>query len=261
MSEVLFAALLKYWRGRRGLSQLDLSLAAGVSARHLSFLETGRARPSEEMVLLLASALAVPLRDQNRLLGAAGFSPRFAEGEAVPQFVEGALVRMMSQHEPYPLAVLSGGYDVVRSNRGAEALFGRLLDGRATPAVLNPFDLVFDPAQLRPFVVRWERLARTMLARLQRETLHRAPDPRLAVLLQRVLAYPGVERSWLRPDFSAPLPPTFTLELQRDDLSLSFLGTVTIFSAPHEVALEELRIESFFPLDAGTAVACERLLA
>jgi len=76
-----------------------------------------------------------------------------------------------------------------------------------------------------------------------------------------VLAYPGVERSWLRPDFSAPLPPTFTLELQRDDLSLSFLGTVTIFSAPHEVALEELRIESFFPLDAGTAVACERLLA
>src|SRR5262245_46082026 len=158
MSEVLFAALLKYWRGRRGLSQLDLSLAAGVSARHLSFLETGRARPSEEMVLLLASALAVPLRDQNRLLVAAGFSPRFAEGEGVPQFVERALERMMDQHEPYPLAVLSGGYDVVRSNRGAEALFRRLLDGRATPAVLNPFDLVFDPAQLRPFVMRWERL-------------------------------------------------------------------------------------------------------
>jgi transcriptional regulator with XRE-family HTH domain len=260
MSDALFAALLKYWRGRRGLSQLDLASGAGVSARHVSFLETARARPSEEMVLLLASALSVPLRDQNRLLVAAGFSPRFAEGAAVPATVERALERMMSQHDPYPLTVLSGSYDVVRSNRGAEALFRRLFEGRAPPAVLNPFHLVFDPAQLRPFVVRWERLARTMLARLQRDTLHRNPDPRLGTLLQRVLAYPGVERSWLRPDFSTPLEPTLTLELLRDDLSLSFLGTVTVFSAPQEVALEELRIESFFPADAGTAAACERLL-
>jgi transcriptional regulator with XRE-family HTH domain len=260
MSDALFAALLKYWRGRCGLSQLDLASGAGVSARHVSFLETARARPSEEMVLLLASALSVPLRDQNRLLVAAGFSPRFAESAAVPGAVERALERMMSQHDPYPLTVLSGSYDVVRSNRGAEALFRRLLEGRAPPAVLNPFHLVFDPAQLRPFVVRWERLARTMLARLQRDTLHRNPDPRVGALLQRILAYPGVERSWLRPDFSTPLEPTLTLELLRDDLSLSFLGTVTVFSAPQEVALEELRIESFFPVDAGTAAACARLL-
>ncbi len=258
MSDPLFAALLKYWRGRRGLSQLDLATEADVSARHVSFLETGRARPSEEMVLLLASALAVPLRDQNRLLGAAGFAPRFAEGEAVPPSVERALERMMSQHEPYPLMVLSGGYDIVRSNRGAHALFSRLLGG-TPPAVLNPFHLVFDPEQLRPFVVGWERLARTMLARLQRESLQRDPDRRLGELLARVLAYPGVERAWLRPDVSAPLAPTLTLELQLGDVALSFLGTVTVFSAPQEVALEELRIESFFPLDARTAAACDQL--
>jgi len=258
MSDPLFAALLKYWRGRRGLSQLDLAMEADVSARHLSFLETGRARPSEEMVLLLASALAVPLRDQNRLLGAAGFSPRFPDGDAVPSSVERAIERMMSQHEPYPLTVLSGSYDIVRSNRGAQALFSRLLDGRP-PAILNPFHLVFDPEQLRPFVVGWERLARTMLARLQRETMQRASDRRLGELMARVLTYPGVERAWLRPDVSAPLPPTLTLELQRGDLSLCFLGTVTVFSAPQEVALEELRIESFFPLDARTADACARM--
>jgi transcriptional regulator with XRE-family HTH domain len=261
MSDALFAALLKYWRGLRGMSQLDLSVAAGVSTRHVSFLETGRAQPSEEMVLLLASVLGVPLRDQNRLLGAAGFSRRFAEGEALSPSVEQALERMMSRHEPFPLTVLSGGYDVVRSNRGAQVLFRCLLDGREPPAMLNTFDLVFDPAQLRPFVVHWERLARTMLARLQRETLFRDPDFRLSKLLQRVLAYPGVERSWLRPDVSEPLEPTVILELQRDDLSLSFLGTVTVFSAPQEVALEELRIESFFPLDAGTAAACERMMS
>jgi transcriptional regulator with XRE-family HTH domain len=262
MSDALFAALLKYWRGRRGLSQLDLALAADVSARHLSFLETGRARPSEEMVLLLAAALAVPLRDQNRLLVAAGFPARFPEGAAVPPAVEGALARMMSQQEPLPLIVLSGGYDVIRSNRAAAALFRRLLDGRPSPEVLNPFHLVFDPAQLRPFVVRWERLARTMLARLQREALLRPADPRLGPLLERVLAYPGVERSWVRPDFSTPLEPTLTLELRRDEpaLSFRFLGTVTAFSAPQEVAVEELRIESFFPLDPATALACERWL-
>lgn len=260
MSDGLFAALLKYWRGRRGLSQLDLALAAGVSARHISFLETGRARPSEEMALLLAAVLDVPLRDQNRLLDAGGFAARFSERGDIPGPVQRAIERIMIRHDPYPLMVLSGGYDVIRTNHGARALFARLLDGRARPDVLNPFDLVFDPALLRPFIPRWERLARSMLARLQRETLQRNPDPRLGDLLRRVLAHPGVERAWLRPDFSVPLDPTLTLEFQRDDLSLSFLGTVTVFSAPQEVALEELRIESFFPLDAATASACEQLL-
>ena len=255
MSDALFAALLKYWRGRRGLSQLDLALAADVSARHISFLETGRARPSEEMVLLLASTLGVPLRHQNRLLDAAGFPPRFSECDAIPASVEPALERMMSQQEPYPLTVLSGGYDVLRSNRAAQALFARLLEGRARPTTLNPFHLVFDPELLRPFVVRWERLARTMLARLQRETLLRNPEPRLGALLEQVLAYPGVERSWLQPDFSAPMEPTATIEFQRDELSLAFLGTVTVFSAPQETALEELRIEAS-SRSTPTAAAC-----
>jgi transcriptional regulator with XRE-family HTH domain len=259
MSDALFSALLKYWRGRRGLSQLDLALAADVSARHISFLETGRARPSEEMVLLLAAALAVPLRQQNRLLDAGGFPPRFAERDTIPPSVEAALARMMSQQEPYPLTVLSGGYDILRSNRAAQSLFTRLLAGRAQPATLNPFDLVFNPQLLRPFVVRWERLARTMLARLQRETLHRNAEPHLGPLLERVLAYPDVQRAWLAPDFSTPMEPVVTIEFQRDELSLAFLGTVTVFSAPQEAALEELRIESFFPLDARTAAACERL--
>jgi hypothetical protein len=107
--------------------------------------------------------------------------------------------------------------------------------------------------------IQWDRLARTMLGRLQRETLLRNPEPQLGALLERVLAYPDVQRAWLVPDFSAPLEPTATIEFQRGELSLAFLGTVTVFSAPQEPALEELRIESFFPLDARTAEACARM--
>jgi transcriptional regulator with XRE-family HTH domain len=260
MSPVLFGALLKFWRARKGLSQLELALAADVSSRHISFLETGRARASETMVLLLAAALEVPPHEQGRLLAAAGFAPRVFPRDVIPASVDEALERMMRHQDPYPLTVLSGGYDVVRSNRAAQALFARLLDGHAPPARLNPFDLVFDPAQLRPYVVGWEGLARAMLARLQRETLHSDPDPRLQALRARVLTYPGVDRAWLRPDFSTPLAPTVTVELRRGDLAFAFAGTVTTFSAPQEAALEGLRIESFFPRDARTAATCEQFL-
>jgi transcriptional regulator with XRE-family HTH domain len=137
VSARLFSALLKYWRGRRGLSQLDLAMHSGVSARHLSFLESGRAQPSEPMALRLLDALDVPLRDRNEALRAAGFEARYAEPAlaAIPAPIDEAIGRMMEAHEPYPLTVISPEATVLRSNRGADTLFPLFI---ADPAALEP---------------------------------------------------------------------------------------------------------------------------
>lgn len=243
------------------MSQLDLSVAADVSSRHISFLESGRSNPSEIMVLRLMTALDVPLREQNQALAAAGFSPRFPEPELreVAPAVEQALTRMLEQQEPYPLTVLSVDYDIVRHNRAADALF-RLFAADPThlPDPLNLFCLMFDPRLARPFVQDWEGVGHRMLARLHRESLQHRGDDRLVALLDRVLRYPGVPPDWQRPDFTVHSGSTLEIRLRRGDLTVGFLTTLTVFSAPMEVTLEEMRIESYFPLDEETRATCER---
>jgi transcriptional regulator with XRE-family HTH domain len=258
----LFSALLRHWRSRRGMSQLDLAIAADVSSRHVSFLETGRAQPSREMVLVLGAALDVPLRDQNVLLDSAGFPPAFEEpalDQAMPPAIGQAIDRMLAHHEPFPMAVMTRTYDLLKLNRaGARLLGGMALDASALGAAPNLMRALFDPRVTRPFVVDWERTARLLLSRLHRESLARPSDEPLAALVQALLEYPDVPESFRQPDFTAPSEPTFTLRLRRGDLELAFLTTVTAFSAPQSVTLEELRIESYFPLDDATAAACER---
>lgn len=260
----LFPAVLKHWRQRRGLSQLDLSLAADVSGRHVSFLETGRAQPSREMVLRLAGALDVPLRDQNQMLQAAGFEPEFAEpsiDEGLPPPIEHAVARMLAQHEPYPMIVMNHRYDVLRTNEGAQRLVARVVaDPSALTPPLNAFRLLFDERLARPAIVDWERTARALLSRLHRESLSRAGDAELAALIRSLLEYPDVPEDFRRPDFTIPSDPTLVLRLRAGDLTLAFLVAVTVFSAPQNVTLEELRIESYFPLDDVTASACAEQL-
>jgi len=260
VSSRLFSALLKYWRDRRGLSQLDLAMHAGVSARHLSFLESGRARPSEEMTLLLCEALDVPLRGRNEALRAAGFEPRFAEPALaeIPAAIDDAMTRLMQTHEPYPLTVVSPEANVLRSNRAASTLFPLFVaEPAALEAPLNMFSLVFDPRLMRPFIVNWAQVARQMLARLHRESLQRGGDERLVALTKRVLAYPDVPPQWRAPDFAEVVEPVFSVRLQRGDVALGFFTTITTFSTPSTVTLEELRIESSFPLDEATRRFCE----
>ncbi|HKO93970.1 MAG TPA: helix-turn-helix transcriptional regulator [Polyangiaceae bacterium] len=260
MSTRLFSALLKYWRGRRGLSQLDLALHAGLSARHLSFLESGRAQPSEPMALRLLEALDVPLRDRNEALLAAGFQAHFPDPTlaAIPPAIDAALLRMMQMQEPYPLLVISAEANVLRSNRAATALFERFVaEPAALELPLNMFSLVFDSRLMRPFLSNWPAVARQMLARLQRESLQRGGDARLQALTERVLHYPGVPAAWHAPDFTEDVDPVFTIQLQRGELRLAFFTTLTSFSSPRVVALEELRIESCFPLDQATRDFCE----
>lgn len=261
MKSRLFPALLKYWRSRRGLAQLELALEADVSARHVSFLESGRAQPSVEMVLRLLSVLGVPLREQNEALRAAGLEPHFPESPAdrLPPEVDLAITQMMQQHEPFPLTVLALDATVLRANRAAHAMFATFA---VDPAVLSPtldlFSLFFDPRLWRPFVVDWEHVAHAMLARLHRETLL-SGDARLTVLLDRLLGFPGVPPGWRQPDFSVDAGPTVAFWLARGALKVGFLVTVTTFSGPRQVALDELRIESCFPLDAETRLVCEQL--
>jgi transcriptional regulator with XRE-family HTH domain len=266
MTDRLFPALLRYWRGRQGHSQLDLALLADVSARHLSCLETGRARPSEAMVLRLMAALGAPLRDQNEALRAAGFADRFPEPglDAISPAIDAAMARMLRQQEPFPLTLLSADYRVLRHNRAAARVFGCFVAEPAHLAAglvsgIDMFTLLFDPALAQPFVEDWPALAGRMLARLHRETLHSGGDARLSGLLDRALRFPQVRDEWRQPDFSAPVHSTLNVWLRRGEMRAGFFTTLTAFSSPGNVTLDELRIESYFSLDDTTLRFCEQL--
>ena len=257
----LFAAQLKFWRHKRGLSQLDFSLTADVSSRHISFLETGRAKPSREMVLRLAGALAVPLREQNAMLRAAGFAPRYEEPSlaSIPEALRGVLGRMMAQQEPYPLVVMDRCYNVLETNRAGAALMTKLVsDPNALTAPLNVVRMLFAPNLTRPFVQGWESLAKMLLGRLHQEALLRGEDLELRALIEEVLSYPGVPSDW-HPDFSSNQPPVYTIRVTLDDHTLAFVTTLTHFSEPQDVTLQELQIESYFPVDAATEDFCKAL--
>lgn len=256
----MFRILLKHWRTSRGLSQLDLAGASGVSARHVSFLETGRAQPSAEMALRLGASLGLDLRDQNDLLGAAGFSPAYPSSAEAPGFdpaIERALDRMMKQQEPYPLLIMNRRYDILRMNQAAGSMLTRFVND---PAALSPpFNLllgIFDPKKFRPAIEDWPTLARHVLTRAQRESLGRPGDDELRTLLHTLCDFPDVPEDWHVPDLTLPMTPVLPVTLRRDDVKLSFVTTLTVFNAPQDVGLEALRIESYFPMDDQTERLC-----
>ena len=247
------------------MSQLDLSLIAEVSARHISFLETGRSNPSTEMVLLLAEALDVPMRDTNELLRAAGFASHFDE-PTVDELLSGPLgdaVRtMLDHHEPFPMMVVDRLYNVLRTNRAGTMLFALAdvdLAGHS-PSEVNVLRLLFDPAN-RAMIGDWEVTARTVLRRFQREVLQRPHDIEMAALLEELTNTHGLPADWRQPDPSAPDDPMLGLEFRSGDIGLRFLTTMTEFNAPQNVTLDELRIESYFPIDDETRELCVALLA
>ena len=255
----LFPALLKHWRRQRGLSQLDLAIAADVSNRHISFLETGRSEPSAEMVVRLGAALDVPLRHVNAMLKAVGHDAAYAEGDvALPSEVRHALELMKRHHDPFPLVVLDGAYNLLEMNMGAMRLFSTLIPSlpSAMSNGLNLALLTFDPNGAQPLIANFDELGRALLWRIQREALAEPENGPLQEVLERILLMPTVPNNWHEVDLTVTSSPAVGVRLRHADHELRFMTTVTTFQAPQSVALDELRIESWFPIDDETADMC-----
>jgi len=259
-----FGRLLQQWRRVRGKTQLDLALEAEVSPRHLSFVETGRSTPSREMVLLLASALEVPLRERNILLGAAGYAAVYSETRLEAPELEPArlaLELILAHQEPYPAVVMNRHWDLVSSNVAARIFFSFLLGelGEAAPAP-NVVRLMFHPDGLRPYVTNWEVVASSLIQRVHREAVGGLADEATRRLLDEVLGYPGVPKPWRLHDPTAPVAPFVPIAFRKDDVSMRWFSAVTTLGTPQDVTLQELRVECFFPADRDTAEQARRLL-
>jgi transcriptional regulator with XRE-family HTH domain len=248
------------------MSQLALAVEAEVSSRHLSFVETGRARPSRDMVVLLARVLDVPLRDRNDLLTAAGYAPIYRETSLdAPALgpVRRALDLILQQQEPYPAIVLDRHWNIVQANRATS----RLLDVFADPAAAaalgppNAMRLIFHPQGFRPAIVNWEATAAALIQWLHRDALGGRADGETRRLLEELLAYPGVPRHWRVLDLDASTAPFLPVEFRKDDLGLRFYTMLTSLGTPHDITLQELRVECFFPADEGTEETARRLAA
>ena len=263
-AQVGVGRLLRHWRVQRGLSQLDLSGEAGISARHLSFVETGRAQPSREMVLLLSRTLDVPLRDRNELLVAAGYAPVYRQTDlAAPAMaqVRRALDFILRQQEPYPALVLDRHWDVLAVNEGCARVQAHFLDPAKVAALGRPnaMRLTFHPDAFRPYIVNWEATAASMVQWLHRDTVSGVADARTHALLDELLSYPDVPRQWRRLNLDVSTAPFLPIEFTRGDVTLRYFTTLTSLGTPHDITLQELRIESFFPADDATEEATRRL--
>jgi transcriptional regulator with XRE-family HTH domain len=262
--EISVGALLQFWRKSRHLSQLALATEAGISSRHVCFLETGRAKPSRDMVLLLASVLDVPLRERNTLLLAAGFAPVYAESQLdqpALDAIRGALDAILQQQEPFPAVVMNRSWDILRTNRAATRFFGFLLDGREPRGAANVLRMMFHPDGLRPLVANWEAVAEGLVRRVHREAVGGVQDAATRTLLAEILSYPGVPRPWHRVNPTGPVFPVVPVRFRKHDRQFDFFSAVTTLGTPQDITAQEIRIECFFPADPDTAAAARRLLA
>ncbi len=245
--------LLREWRQHRRLSQLALSLDAGISTKHLSFLETGRSRPSRDMLLHLADLLGVPLRERNTLLQAAGFAalyPQHALSDPEMQAARQAMETILAAHDPYPALAVNRHWTLVSANQATQ----RLLAAAIAPALLEPpvnvLRASLHPEGLAPHIANLPVWRGHILARL-RQQIAATADPVLSDLLQELAAYPG------GTDHPAPTESglVIPLQLRLGEHVLSLFGTVTVFGTPVDITLAELALEAFYPADEATAAA------
>jgi transcriptional regulator with XRE-family HTH domain len=247
--------LLRDWRARRRVSQMDLALDVGVSPRHLSFIETGRSRPSTGVLLALAERLEMPLRERNRLLLAAGYAPRYAEHElSTPAMepVRSALQRLLQAHDPYPGLVLDRQWNLVLANEAAQRLTA-LLPPALVQAPLNIFRVSLHPDGFAAVTANFDEWGHHLLDTLQRVAT-RTGDPGLLALEQEVLQYPNVQALRLRMDAQpAPEPQVLVpCVIHAPGGTLSMFTTLTTFGSPRDITLEELCVELFYPSDPAS---------
>jgi transcriptional regulator with XRE-family HTH domain len=246
--------LLRRWRTARRLSQLDLALETGISSRHLSYLETGRAQPSRDMVLRLSVALQVPLSERNALLLAAGFAPLYRQTslDALEMnYARRAVDFTLAQQEPYPALVVDQHWNILMMNKGTTR-FMALFPECKVPGPPNAIRLLFHPQGLRPFIENWNDLAARLLQRVHRELATNPSDELMKAFLEELLSYPGVPSRWLVPNLEKPPEPFLTLDYRRDDFKIRLFSAIATFGTAQDLTLQGLRIESFFPADEAT---------
>ncbi len=278
-----FGVLLKQWRAKRGISQLELSLVSQVSQRHISFLESGRANPSREMVLELAAVLEVPLRQQNLLLTTAGFAPIHTETDlAAPEMsmIRKAIDLMLLKQEPYPAFAIDRYWNLLLTNHAANRLLAAFIDVETLQTQfcedgkLNLLRVMFHPQGLRPFVANWEDGAGQLLRRVQREAqeaIGKHPSKkgetaiahidRSTALLDELMSYPGVPELWQTSHRALQNSLLLPVHLKRDRLELQFFSTIATLGTATDITLQELRIECLFPADETTEQNWQQLVS
>ena len=247
--------LLRHWRAVRGKSQLDLACDAATTPRYVSFVETGRAQPSRQMVVRLARALDVPLRERNDLLVAAGFAPLYSlEPLDSPLMarVEQALASILASHDPFPAVVMDRAWNLLRANDGAAGLFGRLFAPEPVPVDANVLRLVIEPGRVRQSLRNWASVVPALLERARREAVGGVLDRDTAELVAALRDRHDVADLLASPDTSRSDAPVIDLRFTVAGAELSFFSVISTIGTPIDVTAQELRIEAFFPADDAT---------
>ena len=253
--------LLRQWRAMRRMTQMDLALEAGISTRYLSCVETGKSQASRDMVSGLADALAMPLRERNALLLAAGFAPRYSETPLLKPELERmrqAIELILKHQEPYPAFVINRRWEVVLANEAAVRMNRFLMKGRVLRHS-NMLHQVFDPEDFRPVIVNWPEVAARFISLLHEEIAAVPSDAGPRQLLGEILAYPDVPAHWRYRDLEREPSPILNLVFRSDEGEVRFFETITTFAGSKDITLDELRIECSFPVDDKTADLCLRL--
>ncbi|WP_441249475.1 helix-turn-helix domain-containing protein [Kitasatospora sp. McL0602] len=264
-AEVTVGTLLRGWRERRRISQLELALRAESSARHISFVETGRSRPSQAMVLRLAEQLEVPVRERNSLLVAAGYAPSFRETplqDPAMDALRTGMEQLLSAHEPNPALVMDGMYDVVSANRGVHLLVDGVAEHLLRPP-MNAIRLTLHPEGLAPRIRNLGEWRAHLLERMRGQIAMRGSAP-LRSLYEEVAVYPAPagdrhEDGYGDGHSPAAYPFALPLRIEVNGQVLSFISTVTTFNTPMDVTVSELAMEMFLPADPETAAALRAL--
>jgi transcriptional regulator with XRE-family HTH domain len=255
--------LLRGWRTARGMSQLDLALRAGFSSRHVSFIETGRAQPSRQALLILAEALDVPLRERNRLFEAGGFAHVYRQTPLAAEemtHVREVLQFILDRHSPYAAVVLDRYSNCLMGNAAASRLMRTLADPSLITGPVNQLRAVFHPMGARRWIANWDEVAWHLLGRAERELSASADDQTAAALLRELREYAG---PLVKPVPAARIGAADVLlpiHIRKRDLDLRLFSTIMTLGTPKDVTLQELRVETFFPADPASEESYERVI-
>jgi transcriptional regulator with XRE-family HTH domain len=248
--------LLRDWRNRRAMGQADLAFEAGISIKHLSCVETAKAAASRDVLLQLAAALGLSLRDRNALLEAGGFAKQYGERDlSAPELVDArrAIDLLLRRHEPFPAIVTDRQWNVVQANRAATRLMTLLLGSERMTRPLNHMKMFLAPDELRPFVANWPDVAAALMIRARHEAMAAPLDLTLQSTWRELMALPDVAAPQLKEN-EAP-GPLCELRLRKSDLAIGLIGAVLTLGTPQDVTLQELRVEMFMPADAASEAA------